>query len=74
MQTEMDEREAQELARNIRREAPHLVVVVGIVEAVGWKAWAVYVYERDSNKLLLQIEKPSDWEEQKAPFLLPRST
>lgn len=66
----MDEREAQELAQDIRREAPHLIVKLDTVETIGWKAWAVYIYARGSNKLLLRIEKPSDWEVQKAPFLL----
>jgi hypothetical protein len=69
-ETAMDEREALRLAQDIRRQAPHLLVKVNTVEAIGWKAWAVYIYARGSNKLLLVIENPSDWEEQKAPFLL----
>ena len=71
MDAVMDEREAQQLARRIRREAPHLIVKVDTVEAVAWKAWAVYIYAKGSDKPLLLIENPSDWEEQKAPFLLP---
>lgn len=72
MSTDMDEKEARQLEKRIKREAPHLIVRVKPVIVVGKsKAWAVYINENGSNKLLLQIEKPSDWDDQKAPFLLP---
>ena len=73
METGMDARQAQELAQDIRREAQHLIVKVDTVEDVGWKAWAVYIFERGSNKPLLIVENPSEWEDQKAPFLIPYS-
>ena len=69
----MDEREAQELARRIQREAPHLIVKAAPDVSWGQKTWIVYVYAEGLNEPL-QIENPEEWEVQKAPFLLPRSS
>lgn len=66
----MDENQAQQLAKLIRREAPHLIVSVAQVEAVGWKAWAVYIDAKGFNEPL-PIENPTKWEIQKSAFLLP---
>ena len=71
MNTDMDENQARQLEKRIQYEAPHLNVKAAPVEAVGWKAWAVYVFEKGTDKLLLQIEHPEEWEMQKSPFLLP---
>lgn len=65
----MDKSQAQQLAKHIQHEAPHLIIKVGPVEAIGWKAWAVYAYERESDDPLLQIENLSEWEAQKKHFL-----
>lgn len=53
-EADMEEKQAQELAQDIRREAPHLLVKVDTVEEIGWKAWAVYIYARGSNRWHLE--------------------
>ena len=70
METDMNERQAQKLAQDIRHEAPHVIVKAVLVQEWGEKIWLVLLLEKNSNKLLLRIEKPSDWEEQKSAFLL----
>jgi hypothetical protein len=66
----MDENQAQQLAKLIKREAPHLSISLAPVEAVGWKAWAVYIDATGFNEPL-PIENPKEWEIQKSAFLLP---
>lgn len=67
----MDENQARQLARRIKREAPHLEVSVGRVIIVGKStAWAVYIDAAGFSEPL-PIENPSAWELQKSAFLLP---
>ena len=71
MSTDMDEKQAHQLAKRIKREAPHLIVSVGRVTVVGKsEAWAAYIDAEGFNEPL-PIESPSAWELQKSAFLLP---
>ena len=71
MSTDMDRSQAQQLAKRIKREAPHLIVSVRPVTVVGKsEAWAVYI-DAEGFKEPLPIESPSEWELHKSAFLLP---
>ena len=70
MNTDMDENQARQLEKRIKREAPHLNVQsepVTDMESLG--AWTVYIYLPGMNEPLA-IDNLSDWELQKKALRL----
>jgi len=67
----MDRKQAEQLAKRIRNEAPYLIVSVELVTSIVGQNWAVRIIARSTGLFLGIMESPTAWNELK-PYLLKK--